>query len=263
MFKFYRVKAYLLRHLYEIIATIDRKVDIFFWPTIDLLTFGLLTVYINKLNLQVGFAGAIIGALILWTLVYNIQRDISVSFLEEAWSRNIFNLFSTPIRVSEIVLGTLILSVLKAILTIVFVTVLAFGLFGFNLLEYGPVIIFYILNIFVFGWAFGYLTAGLIFRYGTRIQTVAWSLIAVIYPISGVFYPLETLPKFLSTLARGLPISYVFEGLRGLILNGRVMGTSIFTVIVFLNVVYLLLGIRVFLWGFHHAKERGWFIHPV
>ena len=55
-FKWHRVKAYLVRHIYEIGGSHDRKVDIFFWPTIDLLSFGLLTVYIDELNIRFGLA---------------------------------------------------------------------------------------------------------------------------------------------------------------------------------------------------------------
>ena len=99
MIKVHRVGAYILRHIYEIRGSLDRQTDIFFWPTVDLLTWGLLTVYVTRLDVKVGFAAAIIGALILWNLVYSIQRDIAVSLLEDAWNRNLFNLISTPIRI--------------------------------------------------------------------------------------------------------------------------------------------------------------------
>jgi ABC-2 type transport system permease protein len=258
----HRVKAYMLRHIYEISATFDRKLDIIFWPTIDLLVFGLLSAYIQKMNARAGLAGAIVGGLILWTLIYNIQRDISVSLLEDTWSRNLYNLFSTPLRAGEMILGTLTLSVLKALVTVSFIAFLAWGLFGFNLWSFGPVIVFYLLNIFIFGWAFGCMTAFLIFRFGTRVQIFAWSLIALLYPISGVFYPLTILPFPLADLARVLPISYVFEGLRAIILSHQFPDAGTLVLIFGLNLVYLALGIWLFFKGFRSAKARGWFIHP-
>lgn len=262
MIALHRVRAYMLRHIYEIVATFDRKLDIIFWPAIDLLAFGLLTIYISKSNTAMGLPGAILGGLILWTLVYNIQRDISVSLLEDAWSRNLYNLFSTPLKVSEMLIGALFLSLLKALITITFVTLLAWSLFGFNLFSIGLVVAFYIFNIFIFGWAFGCLTASLIFRFGTRVQIFAWSLIALIYPISGVFYPLATLPPFLAKLAYILPISYIFEGLRSIILNREMPGPEGLLIIVFLNLLYLSLGISLFVLGFKSAKNRGWFYSP-
>lgn len=257
-----RIGAFLLRHLYEIRASVDRKADIFFFPTIDLLTFGFLTVYINNLNFQAGLAGAILGGIIFWTLVYNLQRDMSFSVLEDAWSRNLYNIFATPLKLAEMVIGIFVLSVLKAIITISLIAFLALGMFGFNLLAYGPIVFFYILNLFLFGWAFGFMTAGIIFRFGTKVQAVAWSLILLLYPVSGVFYPLSTLPDFLQNLAGFLPISYVFEGFRDLILSGYSPDGKVLTLILFLNIIYLTLGITLFVMGFRSAKKRGWFIHP-
>src|SRR3989344_1440337 len=154
MIKAHRIYGFLLRHWYEILASMDRKVDIFFWPTIDLLTFGLLTVYIDKLNMQVGVTAAMLGGLILWTLVYNIQRDITVSLLEDAWSRNLYNVFSSPLSIGEVIIGTLILSLAKVLITISFLLFLSWNLFGFNLFHYGMPVVFLVFNIFMFGWGF-------------------------------------------------------------------------------------------------------------
>ena len=262
MIKAHRIYGFLLRHWYEILASMDRKVDIFFWPTIDLLTFGLLTVYIDKLNMQAGVTTAMLGGLILWTLVYNIQRDITVSLLEDAWSRNLYNIFSSPLSIGEVIIGTLILSMIKVLITTTFLLLLSWKLFGFNLFQSGLPILFFVLNIFVFGWAFGYITSSLIFRFGTRLQNIAWSLIAVLYPISGIFYPLDTLPLWLAKIAGLFPISYIFESFRAIILRGEFPDTKTVFIIVILNLFYFALGIYLYIKGFKHAKKRGWFIHP-
>jgi len=262
MIKWHRVHALLYRHLYEIKASIDRKFDIFLFPTIDLLVLGLLTSYMNKLNFQNGIAATLIGGIILWSLVYNIQRDISFFVLDDAWSRSLYNLFSTPLRLSEMIIATLILSIIKALFTISFMLFLAFELFHFNLLQYGWIIAFYILNLFIFGWAFGFFTVSLIFRFGTKVQALAWSLILLIYPISGVFYPLDTLPLFLEKVAHFIPVSYIFEGLRQIILHGTLPDASNMGIIMVLSVAYLAAGILIFIGGFKNAKKRGWFINP-
>ena len=173
-------------------------------------------------------------------------------------------MFSSPLRLSEVIFGTLVLSILKALLSILIMLFLAYGLFGFNLTNYGwGAIAFYIFNMFIFGWAFGFFTASLIFRFGTKVQALAWSLILLIYPISGVFYPLDTLPSFLARVARFLPISYIFEGLRSIIVSDPVAGFSVWFLILTLNLAYLALGVWLFVSGFHKAKERGWFINPI
>jgi ABC-2 type transport system permease protein len=260
--KLHRIKAFLLRHWYEVVATIDRKIDMVFWPTIDLLGYGLLTIYINKLNSYEGLAAAILGGLILWSLVYSIQRDITVSLLDDAWSRNLYNLFSSPLTPVEVVIGALILSLLKAIVTISLLLALTAGLFHFNLLALGPSVILLILNIFLFGWAFGFITSSFILRFGTKVQILAWSLIAILYPISGVLYPLNTLPSILASIGRLFPVSHIFEALRGIILEGINPNTETIVLIFCMNFVYLAIGISLYLVGFKHAKARGWFIHP-
>ncbi len=258
----HRINAFLVRHWYEVVATIDRKVDMFFWPVIDLLGYGLLTIYINKLSSQAGFAAAIIGGLILWSLIYSIQRDITVSLLEDAWSRNLYNMYSSPLSPGEVVIGTLILSVIKALITLSILILVALSLFHFNLLSYGGGMIFLIGNVFVFGWAFGYITSSLILRFGIRVQILAWSLIAMLYPLSGVYYPLSILPPFIAKIAQIFPVSHIFEALRAMILEGKTPDIHTMLIIVSLNLAYLLLGIFLFLKAFKNAKVRGWFIHP-
>lgn len=260
--KIHRINAFMLRHWYEVLATIDRKVDLFFWPTIDLLGYGLLTVYINKLNPYAGLAASIIGGLILWSLIYSIQRDITVSLLEDAWSRNLYNLYSSPLSPGEVVIGTLILSVIKAVITLILLILIAVNLFGFDLFAYGPGMAFLVFNVFIFGWAFGYITTSFILRFGIKVQILAWSLIAILYPLSGVYYPLSTLPPFLAKLALIFPVSHIFEALRAMILEGKNPDTATMLIILVLNFAYLTFGIFLFLQGFKNAKKRGWFIHP-
>ena len=260
--KLHRIGAFLLRHWYEVVATIYRKIDIIFWPTIDLLGYGLLTIYIKKLNSYAGLAATIIGGLILWSLIYSIQRDITVSLLEDAWSRNLYNLFSSPLTKEEVVVGSLILSTIKAALTMILLLFLAGSLFGFNLLVYGPAMAFLVFNVFIFGWAFGFITSSFILRFGTKVQIMAWSLIAILYPLSGIYYPLSILPPFWAGIGKLFPVSYIFESLRNLILHGTIPDTSAMLAILSLNLLYLCFGIFLFMKGFKHAKSRGWFIHP-
>ncbi len=260
--KFHRIGAFLLRHWYEVVATIDRKIDIIFWPTVDLLGYGLLTVYINRFNSSTGLAAGIIGGLILWSLVYSIQRDITVSLLEDSWSRNLYNLFSSPLQASEVVLGALVLSMAKALITMSLLVLLAVNLFGFNLFAYGPAMAFLILNVFLFGWAFGYFTSSFILRFGTKVQILAWSLIALLYPISGIVYPLNVLPAALAKIAQLFPLSHIFEAMRAMILEGINPDASTMLTIFLMNLGYLVIGVYLFLRGFKHAKKRGWFIHP-
>lgn len=261
--KFHRIRAFIYRHWLEIKHSVDRKADIIFFPIIDILVFGFLTTYINRSSDQIGLAGALLGGIIFWTLLYNIQRDISFSLLDDVWTRNIFNFYSSPLQLIEVILGTLSLSVIKALISTIIIVALAASVFGFNILSLGPALAFYILSIFVFAWAFGFFTAGIILRFGTRAQAVSWSLVLLIYPFSGALYPTSVLPPVMADLARLLPVSYVFENLRNFFLGQASLTANDVILISVLNIIYITAAIIFYVRGHRSAKDRGWFVHPV
>ena len=57
----------------------------------------------------------------------------------------------------------------------------------------------------------------MILRFGMGAESLAWALVIGMAPLCAVYYPIEILPDWIEWLARALPPSYVFEGLRALI----------------------------------------------
>lgn len=261
--KFHRISAFVYRHWLEVKHSIDRKAEIFFFPIIDILVFGFLTTYINRSSNQIGLAEALLGGIIFWRILYNMQRDIAFSVLDDVWTRNIFNFYSSPLRLVEVIFGTLLLSMIKGFLSTLVIVGLAASIFHFNVLQIGPQLVFYIFSLFIFAWAFGFLTAGIIFRYGTRVQAVAWSLVLLLYPFSGALYPTSVLPPVMATISKFLPISYIFENIRNFFLYQSSLGWHDVWIITGLNTLYITLAIIYFVRGHKNAKDRGWFVHPV
>ncbi len=108
--KFYRIKALLFRHLYLIMRSFPRLMDIFFWPVLDLLLWGFLSLYIAKLQLTgVNLVTVLLGGIILWGIFHQAQQAISVAFLEEVWEKNLLNIFVTPLTIWEFLVSTLLL----------------------------------------------------------------------------------------------------------------------------------------------------------
>jgi ABC-2 type transport system permease protein len=56
----------------------------------------------------------LLGGLILWGLFRSFQRDLAVGFLAEIWSRNIVNLFASPLTVTEYIVGLVVVNFIKA-----------------------------------------------------------------------------------------------------------------------------------------------------
>ena len=90
----HRIKAVIRRHLYEARRNFDRISEIFYWPVIDIIIWGFLTIYLaREENLGLTFVSFLLGATILWGTFFVFQRDLALGFLDELWARNLLNLF--------------------------------------------------------------------------------------------------------------------------------------------------------------------------
>jgi len=97
-----RVFALVLRHLYLYKRSLARFMEVFYFPLLDILLWGFLTIYLQRFPGAVpGAVSFLLGALILWDILYRSQQGISLSFLEEVWSRNLLNLFVSPLTAGE------------------------------------------------------------------------------------------------------------------------------------------------------------------
>src|SRR5215467_13361424 len=155
------------RHLYLYRRSLPRIMEIFYWPFLDLVIWGFITVYLARFQSQIpGFVTFFLGALILWDILFRSQQGVTISFLEEIWSRNLMNLFASPLTPGEFLGATMALSVGK-VLAVSCVTVLAAWVFySFNVFVLGLSLIPFVLNLIITGWCIGVLTTGLIMRYG-------------------------------------------------------------------------------------------------
>src|SRR5215211_2109375 len=252
-----RVYAIILRYLYGIPHDVPRLFDIFFWPLIDLFVWGFLTVYLAQAR-GGGFVALswLIGGIIFWTLLYRSSQDVAVQMLEDIWARNFLNLFASPLGLSEFVAALLIVATFKVLLTFAVLVVLAYAFYAFNIFTLGLHLLPFLLVLFVFGWAMGLVVAALIVRFGSRIQIFAWGAAFLIQPVSAVFYPLDILPAPLQAVARLNPVTYVFEGMRAVLLTGEFAVDQLLFALA-LTAVALAFSIWLFAAYFDQARERG------
>jgi ABC-2 type transport system permease protein len=89
---------------------------------------------------------------------------------------------------------------------------------------------------------------------------MAWIAIFAVQPVSGVYYPISTLPEWLQHVAWVLPSSHVFEGMRAVLFDKQFRLDLLLNAIG-LNVVYLGAGIGAFLMFFRIARVRGQLLH--
>src|SRR3989304_8382204 len=133
-----RILAYTIRHLYLYKRSLPRLMEVFYWPVLDLLVWGFVTVYLSRQSGEVPqFVTFFLGALILWDILFRSQQGISVSFLEDVWSRNLLNIFVSPMSGAEYVASLMLLSVIKLMLTSTVMVTLAWFLYQFNIFVMG------------------------------------------------------------------------------------------------------------------------------
>tara|TARA_Y100000591_G_C21192187_1_gene386947 strand:- start:49 stop:303 length:255 start_codon:yes stop_codon:yes gene_type:complete len=75
-------------------------------------------------------------------------------------------------------------------------------------------------------------------------------------PLGCIYYPIEILPEFFQILAKGLPLVYIFDETRNILVNNFVDFQNILLAF-YLNAIYLLVGIYLFYFSFSKAREKG------
>jgi len=215
------VAAIVLRQFYLMRGSPVRVYPMVMWVAIDILLWGFITRYLNSVSGSgVNFVPTLLGAVLLWDFCARIMQGVSTAFLEDVWSRNLLNLFSSPLSVSEYITGLVVTSISTSCLGLAVMLALASGVFHLEFLSMGLPLAGFLLALFLFGITLGILGSGIVLRFGPASEWLLWPLPALMSPFAAVFYPLSVLPAWMQAVARLLPPSYVFEGMRAL-LAGR------------------------------------------
>lgn len=254
-----RVSGLLLRYLYPYRHSPIRTGEVFFWPIMNLVLWGFVTAYFQRLVLPEAVV-FLLGSLIFWDVLYRAQMTMTLSCAEEIWVKNLLNLFLAPISMAELLLATCLLGVLRALLNVVVLGSLAALLYAFNLFSLGLALVPFLGSLLLFGWALGMCTMALLIRFGLAAEALVWALPFVIQPVSAVFYPADVFPPWLQIIARLVPSTHIFEGMRAALRTGTVDASTLLAALT-LNLVYLALGAAFFGWMLRQTREKGYLSH--
>ncbi|MBI4049313.1 MAG: ABC transporter permease [Candidatus Doudnabacteria bacterium] len=252
----HRIYGLILRYSYLLFRNPDRAADTFYWSTIDLLVWGLTGLYVERLAGNLLIINIIISGIVFYYIIFRSQGEVSVNLLEEYWSHNLVNIFVSPLKFGEWMLAVVVNGVIKGLLGFVFAGAVALVLYKVAVFSYGFYLIPFIFLLMLTGWFLGFFVSGIILRYGTKIQFIAWTFTSVFAPFSAIYYPVSFLPDWAQAVAAILPTSYVFEGLREVIRTGH-FDPAKFWISLVLNLVYLGLSIVFIRSSFKKALERG------
>ncbi len=252
-----RIHGLVLRYWYVIRSSWPRTAELIYWPLVQMLMWGFLQMHLAKTTSIAGqAAGLFIGGVLLWDILVRSQLGFSVAFLEEFWSRNLGHLMMSPLRPYELAIALMIVSLVKLAVAMVPVALLAYFFFGFNMLSLGFAFAAFFANLILTSWSLGLVSTGVVLRFGLGAESFSWLAVFVLLPLVCVYYPLSTLPAWLQPVALALPPTYVFEGLRALVLNATFNGRHMLMALV-LNAIYIAAAYAVFLYYLDEARRSG------
>ena len=247
-----RQEIYIMRHSLETI------IDLYFFSVMAILAFGLLSIFLTNHSGSLGGSYLLLG-LVMWEVVRVNQYSMSVSSLWSVWSHNLSNLFVAPLSLTEYVASLIIASVIKAVTCIVVVGLMVGWLFHLNLLSLGfGNLVIYFFELAVFAWSLGLALLGLIFCFGTRIQSLAWGVVFAFQPLCATFFPLSILPKPLQTVANVFPPTHVFEAARTNLTDPSVQWSQLAWA-TGLNILFFVAFTGLFVWLVRHSQNTGQF----
>jgi ABC-2 type transport system permease protein len=252
-----RMAALVRRYIYLLRSSGVRIVELIYWPFLQMLTWGFLQTYLaGTENPYAQAAGVLIGSVLLWDILFRSKIGFSTTFIEEMWSRNLGNLLTSPLRPFELVAALSLWSIIRLSVGMIPVSIAAFIIFDFNLLDLGLALAAFFFVLVLTSWALGLIAAGVILRYGLGAEELAWSLAFLLLPLCCVYYPVSVLPDWLQVVALALPPTHVFEGMRSILLHNTFDSADLWWALG-LNAIYLVAGYAIFSWFLSSTRENG------
>ena len=244
--------------MYLLKGSWPRLIELGYWPTVQVCLWGFMTLFLAEHTSYIAQAfGLLLSAVLLWDVLVRGQIGLAICFLEEMWSRNIGHLFVSPLRIHEMILGLIIISGIRTVIGMAPATLFAYLFFDYSIYTgLGPSFIGFFIILVIMGWAIGLLVSGIILRYGLGAESLAWVTVFALAPISGVWYPVSVLPDWLQPIAYTLPSTYVFEGMRAILIDGMFRSDLMLKALA-LDALYLGLGAYAFFAFFERARNTG------
>jgi len=259
--RWHKIYGLSLRHLYLIKGSFPRILDLIYWPSIQVFLWGFISKFFTLNSAYYSDAvGIILTAAILYDFLFRSSISYNMMFLEEIWSRNFTNLFIAPIKISEIIAALTLTAIIRTSFGLIPAALLAIPLFGVSIFELGLPLFFLLLSLYIFGVSLGLLVTSGLIRFGPSFENIAWASLFFLAPLGCIYYPLEILPESLQLISKTLPLVYIFEEMRNILINETVNYFEIFRAIS-ISFIYFILGVVVFYLSYYGARVRGTLIN--
>ena len=163
-------------------------------------------------------------------------------------------------KISEIITSLIFTALVRALIGLVPAVILTSPLFGISILDLGIYLFFLFLSLYIFGITLGILVSSGLLRFGPSFENIAWSTMFLLAPFGCIYYPVEILPEIFQKIAYMLPLVYIFEEARNILINSSINISNLIQAFI-LNAVYIALSISLFFYSFNKAREKGTLIN--
>ena len=256
-----RIYVLFLIHFYLITRSFPRILDLIYWPSIQITLWGFISNFFAAHSTYYNNAvGIILTCAILYDFLFRTSIGFNMLFLEEIWSRNYTNLFIAPIKIGEIITSLIFTALIRALIGLVPAILLTSPLFGISILDLGVYLFYLFLSLYLFGISLGIIVSAGLLRFGPSFENIAWSTMFLLAPFGCIYYPIEILPEIFQKIAYCLPLVYIFEEARSILIDQNVNLKNIYTAFC-INGVYLIIAISLFYYSFSKARKKGTLIN--
>lgn len=236
-----------------------RLIEVFIIPIFEILSIGFLSRYIDlNTDTSLRLTTILLVSIILWHLLVRLSSEVSQQFFDDFLTRNLIHLLGSPITIKDLLSSLYVAAGLKLGLSVATIILVVKLLYGQSLTLLPPMefIVLACLVLFFWALALGTWTSAFFFLFGNKAGMLSWGLLAMIQPVSGVFYQSNILPPGLQQASLFTPTLYIFEGLRAFY-NQRPVDYSSLWLAMVLSLVYLLVGVEIFGCLYQRARRTG------
>jgi len=255
--KLHRILAVTHRYAHEQKRNFSRMSELFYWPVMDLLLWGLSSRWHQSIaKADVPLLMTMLACILLWQILWRSNQAITMGLVAEIWDKNLRNLFSTPLSISEWIAGVMLVGLGQTCIAGFIGYLVALLFFDVNLASLGFTLVPLVTGVVLFGWTVGVLSSAVVLRFGNSTLPLLWLFASLSAPFSGVYFPVAMLPDWIQPVSSLLPSTYLFEGVRSIVSTGEIPGGQLLLSLL-LNVLYLSLSLYLLTWAFELRKQKG------
>lgn len=248
--------AVTFRHLCTFRRDLNALLSGFYWPVLDVLTWGFLGAWIQEATRFHNYGSVALLGLLLWQLVGRGGNFISYALGEELWVNNVINLFSLPLRTIEWIAGVIVFYGIMVTVTSLICLFFIFVLYDVSLWSLLTTFLIFVPPLLFSGIWIGFTCLQITITLGRRGTELGNVIVWFLTPFSGAFYPIEVLPRWGQTLSSFLPMSYVFRGMREYVMHQQDPTPYLINGYM-LSIIYALCSVLLFIYCFNRSKNKG------